>query len=171
VSRDIVHTSVQGVWLVSMARLVVAAVVGEGRSKSEVARDYGVSRRWVQILVQRFLAEGEAGLAPRSRRPHRSPQRIPEAFEHEIVAVRKELDELGHDNGAQTIALHLERRLGQAPSVSTIWRVLTRRGFVSPQPHKRPKSSYVRFEADQPNQRWQLDITTGPSRTGPGSRS
>ena len=143
----------------SMAWLVVTAVLGEGRSKSEVARDYGVSRRWVQILVQRFLAEGEAGLQPRSRRPHRSPQRIPEALEYEIVAVRKELDELGHDNGAQTIAFHLERRLGQAPSTSTVWRVLTRRGFVSPQPHKRPKSSYVRFEADQPNERWQLDIT------------
>lgn len=42
---------------------------------------------------------------------------------------------------------------------STIWRVLTRRGFVTPQPHKRPKSSYIRFQADQPNERWQLDIT------------
>jgi transposase InsO family protein len=147
------------VWIVSMARLVVAAVVGEGRSKSEVARDYGVSRRWVQIVVQRFLAEGEAGLEPRSRRPKRSPQRIAEALENEIVAVRKELDELGHDNGAHTIAFHLERRLGQTPSASTIWRVLTRRGFVVPQPHKRPKSSYIRFEADQPNERWQLDTT------------
>jgi transposase InsO family protein len=154
-----VHTSEQGVGRVSMARLVVTAVVGEGRSKSEVARDYGVSRRWVQILVQRFLAEGGGGLDPRSRRPHHSPQRTGEAVEHEIIAVRKELDELGHDNGAQTIAFHLERRIGETPSVSTIWRVLTRRGFITPQPHKRPKSSYVRFEADQPNERWQLDIT------------
>jgi transposase InsO family protein len=144
---------------VSMARLVVTAVVGEGRSKSEVARDYGVSRRWVQILVQRFVAEGEAGLEPRSRRPHRSPQRISEALEHEIVAIRKELDQLGHDNGPQTIGFHLERRVAQPPSVSTIWRVLTRRGFVTPEPHKRPKSSYIRFQADQPNERWQLDIT------------
>jgi transposase InsO family protein len=154
-----VHTSERGVWVVSMARLVVTAVVGEGRSKSEVARDYGVSRRWVQVLVQRFVVEGEAGLVPRSRRPHRSPQRIPRLVEDEIVAVRKELDELGHDSGALTIAFHLERRLRQAPSVSTIWRVLSRRGFVTPEPHKRPKSSFVRFEADQPNERWQLDIT------------
>jgi hypothetical protein len=80
-SRDIVHTSDQGVRHVSMARLVVTAVVGEGRSKSEGARDYGVSRRWVQILVQRFVADGEAGLEPRSRRPHRSPQWISEALE------------------------------------------------------------------------------------------
>ncbi len=59
----------------SMARLVVTAVLVEGRTKSEVARDYGVSRRWVVTLVQRFLAEGEAGLEPRSRRPKRSPVR------------------------------------------------------------------------------------------------
>lgn len=45
------------------------------------------------------------------------------------------------------------------PSVSTIWRVLTRRGFVVPEPHKRPKCSCIRFEADQPNERWQLDLT------------
>ena len=32
-------------------------------------------------------------------------------------------------------------------------------GFITPQPHKRPKSSYVRFEADLPNERWQADLT------------
>lgn len=37
--------------------------------------------------------------------------------------------------------------------------MLTRRGFITPEPHKRPKSSYIRFEADQPNERWQLDTT------------
>ena len=75
------------------------------------------------------------------------------------MALRKELDEAGHDSGAQTIAAHLERRYGRTPAVSTIWRVLVRRGFVTPQPHKRPKSSFVRFEADQPNERWQVDTT------------
>ena len=45
------------------------------------------------------------------------------------------------------------------PAVSTIWRVLTRRGFVTPQPRKRPKGAGTRFEADQPNERWQADIT------------
>jgi transposase InsO family protein len=73
--------------------------------------------------------------------------------------VRKQLDQAGHDAGPRQIAAHLERRHGHAPAASTIWRVLVRRGFVTPQPHKQPKSSYVRFEADQPNERWQLDIT------------
>ena len=43
--------------------------------------------------------------------------------------------------------------------MSTIWRVLRARGFVTPQPHKRPKSSYQRFEADLPNDCWQADVT------------
>jgi transposase InsO family protein len=149
-----------------MAQLVVAAVVVEGRSKSEVARTYGVSRRWVITLVQRYLAEGDAGLEPRSRRPHRSPSRTPAGLEDEIVEIRKELAKAGHEAGAATIAFHLERRHGTAPAVSTIWRVLTDRGFVTPQPHKRPKSSYVRFAAEQPNERWQADITHWPLADG-----
>jgi transposase InsO family protein len=143
----------------SLARLVVTAVLVEGRSKSEVARDYGVSRRWVIELVKRFHAEGDAGLEPRSRRPRSSPQRISSELEDEIVALRKELDRDGHDAGAHTIAFHLAERHGTAPAPATIWRVLTRRGFVTPQPQKRPKSSYVRFEAEMPNERWQTDIT------------
>lgn len=142
-----------------MAELVVTAVVFEGRSKSEVARDYGISRRWVIMLVQRYLAEGDTGLLPRSRRPHRSPNRTLRIVEDEIIQIRKHLDKAGHEAGAATIAAHLERRHGHSPAVSTIWRILSERGFVTPQPHKRPKSSYVRFEADQPNELWQTDIT------------
>jgi transposase InsO family protein len=142
-----------------MAQLVVTAVLVEGRSKSEVARQYGVSRRWVIIVVQRYLAEGEAGLDPRSRRPLTSPARTSVEVEDQIIAIRKELDRDGHEAGAATIAYHLEQRQGHAPAVSTIWRILTARGFVTPQPHKRPKSSYLRFQAEQPNERWQLDIT------------
>jgi transposase InsO family protein len=143
----------------SLARLVVAAVVVEGRSKSEVAREYRVSRRWVQKLTARYAAEGEAGLEPRSRRPHSSPQQVAPELEEQIVELRKSLSTEGLDAGAATIAFHLTQRHGSAPAVSTIWRVLTRRGFVTPQPRKRPRSSYVRFQADQPNERWQLDTT------------
>jgi transposase InsO family protein len=143
----------------SLARLVVTAVRVEGRSKSEVARDYRVSRRWVHELIKRFDAEGQAGLAPRSRRPQTSPQRTSVALEEEIVQLRKHLAEQGLDAGAHTIAYHLQQRHGSAPAPSTIWRILSRRGFVTPQPHKRPRSSYVRFEAQMPNQRWQADLT------------
>src|SRR5437763_13770533 len=90
------------------AELVVTAVVVQGRTKSEVARDYGLSRRWVITLVQRYLSEGEGGLEPRSRRPLHSPNRTPVAVEEEIVKIRKQLGRAGHEAGAATIAAHLE---------------------------------------------------------------
>jgi len=142
-----------------MPQLIVTAVLVEERSKSEVAREYGVSRRWVITLVQRFLAEGEAGLEPRSRRPLTSPQRTGPELEDEIIEIRKDLDKGGHEAGAATIAFHLQARHGTPPAVSTIWRILAARGFVTPQPHKRPKASYIRFQAEQPNERWQTDTT------------
>ena len=143
----------------SLARLVVTAVLVEGRPKAEVARAYGLSRRWVHELVARYQADGDAGLQPRSRRPHSNPGQTPRAVEDEIVALRKDLHDQGLDAGAATIAAHLHRRHGTAPATATIWRILTRRGFVTPQPQKRPKASLIRFQADQPNERWQADTT------------
>src|SRR5262245_20411583 len=146
----------------SLARLVVTAVKSEGRSKSAVARDYGISRRWVHELVGRYEAEGEAGLVPRSRRPHHHPNQTPAAVEDRIVALRKELTKQGLDAGAETIAAHLARDRthdGRCPAPATIWRILHRRGFVVPQPQKRPRSSWTRFAAEQPNELWQADVT------------
>ena len=143
----------------SIARLVVTGVRLEGRTVSEVARDYQVSRQWIYTLLARYDAEGEAGLEPRSRRPHGNARGIPRTVEDRIVELRKQLVDDGLDAGAHTIAWHLERELDQVPAPSTIWRVLVRRGFVTPEPHKRPKSSYIRFQADQPNERWQTDAT------------
>jgi len=150
----------------SLARLVVTAICVEGRSTSEVAREYRVSRRWVQKLAARYEAEGEAAFEPRSRRPHSSPHQISQELEDQIVCLRKSLAGQGLDAGAATIAFHLAARHGRSPAVSTIWRVLTRRGFVTPQPRKRPRASYTRLQADQPNQRWQLDITHWPLADG-----
>jgi transposase InsO family protein len=142
-----------------LARYVVDAVVVEGRSYREVARAHGVSKSWVGKLVGRFRAGGYPAIEPRSRAARRIPHRTPDALEDEIVALRKELAELGVDAGAQTIHYHLGTRHEAVPSVSTIWRVLRRRGFVTPQPHKRPRSSWVRFEAQLPNECWQSDVT------------
>ena len=60
----------------SLARLVITAVTVERRSKSEVARDCGISRVWAQKLVHRFQTEGEAAFEPRSRRPHSNPRMV-----------------------------------------------------------------------------------------------
>jgi transposase InsO family protein len=144
---------------VDLIRYVVKAVVLEGLSVREVAAAHGVSRSWVYECLARYRAEGEQGLHPRSRRPRSSPSRLAPEIEDEIVALRKDLSGRGLDAGPHTIAWHLAQRRGEVPSVATIWRVLSRRGLIIPQPQKRPRSSYVRFCADLPNERWQMDIT------------
>lgn len=62
-----------------------------------------------------------------------------------IVELRGRLSKEGHDCGARTIAYHLACELDgiPAPSVSTIWRILRRKGLVVPQPQKRPRSSLI----------------------------
>lgn len=144
----------------SLARLVITAVSVEGRSKSDVARDYGITRFWVQTLVKRYEAEGTAAYEPRSRRPHSNPRAVSLDVEDQIVRLRKTLTKTGLDAGAETIAAQLTQAgVNPVPATSTIWRILTRRGFVTPQPQKRPRSSWKTFCADQPNERWQADIT------------
>jgi transposase InsO family protein len=142
-----------------LARYVVEAVVREGRSYREVAAAHGVSKSWVAKMVARFREGGYEALEPRSKAAHHVPHRIPAGVEDAIVRWRKQLTEDGFDAGAATIHYHLGLELDVVPSVSTIWRVLKRGGFVTPQPHKRPKSSWIRFEAQLPNECWQADVT------------
>ncbi len=142
---------------------VINAVLVEGRSVKEVCEAHDISRSWLYELIARYRELGDEGLQPRSRRPHASPRRVTPAMEDEIVALRKELTDLGVDAGAHTIHYHLQRRHRRrrraVPSVATIWRILSRRGFVTPQPQKRPKSSWRRFCAELPNECWQADTT------------
>jgi transposase InsO family protein len=142
-----------------LGRYLIERHLREHTPIGELAKAHGVHRSWLYKLLARYRTEDEAGLEARSRRPHTSPGRIAHLFEDEIIRTRKRLTETGFDAGAQTIHAHLARTHTNPPSVSTIWRVLKARGFVTPQPHKRPRSSYIRFEADLPNECWQADVT------------
>jgi transposase InsO family protein len=143
----------------SKARLVITAVVVEGRSQSAVARDYGVSQGWISRLVTRYRLEGEAAFEPRSRRPHTSPTRLPQPNIELILELREKLTSKGLDNGPETIAWHLKHHHGLIVSTPSIIRHLRAAGLVTPAPKKRPKTSYIRFAADLPNERWQADFT------------
>lgn len=142
-----------------MGRYLVEAHLREGRSVAELARAHGVHRSWIYKLLARYREFGEAGLVPKSRRPHNSPNAVSAEVENEIVLLRKQLSEEGLDAGAVTIHWHLARGRETVPSVSSIWRILIRRGCVNHQPQKRPRSSFIRFEADLPNECWQSDMT------------
>ena len=142
-----------------LGRYVVDAVMLEGRSPSELARSHGISRTWVYELVKRFRMGGYVALEPRSRRPRHCPHQFGPQLEAVIVLLRGQLAAAGHDCGAQTIAQHLRRQGLPVPAVSTVWRILQRHGLITPQLQKRPRSSFVRFEAALPNELWQTDAT------------
>jgi transposase InsO family protein len=147
-----------------LAGYVINAVLVEDLRVNDVCAAHGISRSWLYELIARYREQGELGLAARSKRPRSSPTKVSTAIEDEIVALRKSLADEGLDAGPHTIQVHLlRRRRGRAraavPSVATIWRVLSRRGFIRPEPQKRPKSSWRRFQADLPNECWQADTT------------
>jgi transposase InsO family protein len=143
----------------SKARLVITAIEVEGRSPAEVVAAYGVSRSWVYELLARYRAEGDAAFEPRSRRPHRSPGATPAQTVELVLRIRKQLSDAGLDAGAETIGWHLTHHHRTTLSRATIHRILTRSGAVIPEPAKRPKASYLRFQAEMPNETWQSDFT------------
>jgi len=153
----------------SKARLVVTAVIVEKRPVSEVAKSYGVARSWIYTLLARYQAEGEAAFEPRSRRPKSSPNVTAPGTVELITRLRKELAGQGLDAGPQTIAWHLEHDHQVKVSPATVSRWLARQGLVTPDPSKRPKSSYIRFAAGQPNECWQSDFTRYPLADGTGT--
>jgi len=142
----------------SKRRRVITAVLA-GQSQSDAARVYGVSQGWVSRLIARYRVEGEAAFEPRSRAPASSPGATPPQTVQRVLRLRKQLSEAGLDAGADTIGWHLAQHHATLLSRATINRILVRAGAVTPDPAKRPKSSYLRFEADQPNETWQSDFT------------
>lgn len=143
----------------SKHRVAVLKVVSAQSSVTATAAEYGISRGHLHRLLRRYRDGGLDALEPRSRRPHANPRRASDVLRARIVALRLELTARGLDAGPVTIAWHLGREGRPAPSTSTIRRILHAAGLVVPEPHKRPRSSWIRFEAAAPNEVWQSDFT------------
>jgi transposase InsO family protein len=144
---------------VSKARLVITAITKQGLTQAEAARTYGLSEAWVSRLMARYRAEGETAYEPRSRRPKTSPNALAQLTVELILLLRNDLAAAGLDAGPETIAWHLAQHHQTSVSRATIARTLARAGLVTPEPRKRPRSSYIRFEARMPNETWQSDFT------------
>lgn len=149
---------------------VTAFVSGEPVNVSALCREARTTRKTFYKWVARYRSEGLAGLEERSRRPLSSPLMTSVAVEELIVALRAELVSDGLDHGALSIQSRLYSSTdidnGVVPSVATVHRILVRRGLVEPQPRKRPKGSWRRFEAPAPNEWWQIDATDWVIATG-----
>lgn len=149
---------------------VTAFVAGEPVNVAQVCREARTTRKTFYKWAARYRSEGLTGLEERSRRPLSSPLKTPVAVEELIVALRAELGGGGLDDGALSVQSRLYSSPDIAndlvPSVATIYRILVRRGLVEPQPRKRPKGSWRRFEAPAPNEWWQIDAMDWVIATG-----
>jgi transposase InsO family protein len=143
----------------SKHRVVVLKIVAKQLTVAEAAAEYGISRRQLHRLLARYRQDGLDAVEPRSRRPHSNPAATADTVRNRIIELRQGLTGKGLDAGPVTIAWHLEQEGLHVPSTSTIRRILHSAGLVTPEPRKRPRASYIRFEAAQPNETWQSDFT------------
>jgi transposase InsO family protein len=139
------------------------ALAGHVDNVAEFCRKKQISRTTFYKFRSRFQEQGLDGLAERSRRPKSCPGQTPSVVEELVLGRRKQLLEQGLDHGPQSILWSLQRdsvpTVASVPSRSTIWRILTRHGVITPQPQKRPKSATKRFCFARPNECWQSDWT------------
>src|SRR5437763_2872565 len=142
----------------SRIRVAVLKVDSDQLSVTAAAAEYGFSRRHLHRLLARYREGGLEALEPRSRRPHTTPIAIPCDVRGRVIELRRGLTADGLDAGPVTIVWHLEQEGLNAPSTSTIRRILHQAGLIVPEPRKRPRSSYTSFQMAQPNEMWQSDF-------------
>lgn len=143
----------------SKARVVVLQVTSGHLSVTKAAAVYGLSRQHIYRLLARYHQGGLDAVDPRSRRPASNPRAVSDEVIAAVVLTRKQLVADGLDAGPVTLQWHLAQQGLPVPSTSTIRRILGHHGLITAQPRKRPKSSFIRFEASQPNECWQSDFT------------
>jgi transposase InsO family protein len=141
----------------------VLAVLSDGRSVTEVAEQWGVSRQSVHAWLRRYEDEGLAGLAPRSRRPGSCPHQMDGVVEARILELRR----VHPGWGPRRILYDLQHNGGQAvtggvvPSRSGIYRALVRAGLIDPEARRRRGEHWRRWERGEPMELWQLDVVGG----------
>ena len=141
----------------SRNRTIVLAITQGHMTRRQAATEFGLSTRQIGRLLDQYRTGGLTALVPQSKRPLTNPNQTPDHVIEKILELRTQLARDGLDAGAQSIWDHL--LTAERPSPTTIWRILKREGSITPQPQKRPRSSWHRFQAAAPNGCWQSDIT------------
>ena len=136
----------------------VLAVIGDGRTVGEVARDWGISRRTMHRWLARYEGDGLEGLNNRSHRPAHCPHQTSPAVEAMVLEMRR-----SHAYwGARRIAFELARkRVEPAPSESAVYRCLVRAAVIDPMTRRRRRETWKRWERGGPMELWQLDLVHG----------
>ena len=135
---------------------MVQAVTG-GEPASAVAARFGVDRKTVRKWLQRFLAEGDAGLTDRSSRPHRSPTAIARGTAQRVITLRRRRCTMR--SIAQTLGI----------AMATVSRVLARAG-LSRLAALDPPPPPNRYERAAPGELLHIDIKRLGAIRGIGHR-
>jgi transposase InsO family protein len=139
--------------LMSTREEFVALARQAGANRRSLCRRFGISPQTGYKWLARFAEEGSAGLADRSRRPHRSPRESSETVQAQVIAVRQEHPAWG----ARKISRRL-KDLDQAPvAPSTVTAILHRHGLIDPA-QSEASAPWTRFEREAPNALWQADF-------------
>jgi len=136
----------------------VQAVLAEGQTVTQVARDSGVSRQTIHGWLAKYEGDGLEGLGNRSRRPAQCPHQMPATVEVMVLEMRRS----HHYWGARRIAYELARkRVEPAPSESAVYRCLVRAAVIDPLTRRRRRETWKRWERGAPMELWQLDVVHG----------
>ena len=116
----------------------VQGVLAEGRTVSEVASQWEVSRRTLHRWLARYEGGGLEGLGDGSHRPAHCPHQMPAAVEVLVLEMRR-----AHPYwGARRIAFELTRKGVQpAASESAVYRCLVRAGVIDPLTRRRRRET------------------------------
>jgi transposase InsO family protein len=136
----------------------VLAVIGEGRTVTEVAAQWRVSRQTLHAWLTRYEQAGLAGLVDRSRRPQHCPHPMP----GEVEAMVLELRRWRPYWGARSVLLELKKRkVAPLPSESAVYRCMVRAAVIDPVRRWRRKETWKRWERGEPMELWQMDVVHG----------
>lgn len=129
------------------------AALSEAVAFVELCRRFGISPKTGYKWLARFDEGGRDGLADLSRRPRQSPSRTSEAMENLVCELRRE-----HPSwGGRKISRRLKDRGEIAvPAPSTITDILRRNDLL--RPVEAHYGGFVSFEAEHPNDMWQMDF-------------
>ena len=136
-------------------RTIVERVLIQGRPRSHVAKEMGVSRQCVSRWIARYQAEGEPGLQERSSRPHHPASRTCPEVEQRVLAVREDerrgQDWIGPELGvpARTVSRILRRH--RVPYLREL-------DPMTGEVIRSSKATAVRYERDRPGELVHMDV-------------
>lgn len=126
---------------------------------SRFCLSHNISRAQFYRVQAKAEADPSAAVVAASTAPKQQAHQVDPVVEAAALEIRAQLIRSGWDGGPVSVAAKMIERGLTPPSRATLARIFTRNGVVIPEPSKKPRAAYHRFEYPDPNGCWQLDGT------------